>query len=225
MVLRQRIGRPSGEQGPHVVGHDRAMKTFQHEFAGLFDLCDGFDGHVDLALDQDLAITGFGKQTNRAPIHHRADGTVVKAALKPDPAERCISIGRCRDRSPGRARACANQPPARRPRRAFRPPFSRPAAHDLDAGERVVEQDHQAVAGKSLERSVIFVDQRAEALVVEIRQGPSSPLQARPSRQRGEAPQIAEHNGNVPPITVQLSFVAAGRKNEFGDLRRQKPLR
>ncbi len=52
----------SGTQCPHVVGNDGAMKTFELEFSGRFDIGDRFDRHVDLAIDQNLPGVRFPAQ-------------------------------------------------------------------------------------------------------------------------------------------------------------------
>ena len=42
-------------------------------------------------------------------------------------------------------------------------------------------------------------------------------------RESREPAQVAEHDADVAAVTCQDFLVAAGRQNEFGDLRRQKP--
>jgi hypothetical protein len=46
-------------QGPYVVGGNGAMKPFQGQLAGRFDVGQRFDGGLNLAVDQNLVGARF----------------------------------------------------------------------------------------------------------------------------------------------------------------------
>src|SRR5262249_55316818 len=101
----------------------------------------------------------------RGEIDHGADRRIVEAALESDPTERRIAV---RDADP-EAELVAVLAPAdaeladalahldRKPHRALARVRTR---------QRIIEQDHYAVADEALDRALVFVDQRAEAGVI-----------------------------------------------------------
>ncbi len=91
----------------------------------------------------------------------------------------------------------------------------------LIALDRIVEQDHQPVAGKLVQRAFVLVDQRAEAGVI-VAEHAHHLLRLRGLGERREAAQIAEHHADV--AAMALDDVVAGRDQELGDLRREEPL-
>src|SRR6516162_4864462 len=92
----------------------------------------------------------------------------------------------------------------------------------IGTGDRIVEDDQQAVAGEMLQRALEAVDLLAETAVVVLQHG-DDVLGLGALGERGEAAQVAEHDRYIAAVAFQ-ERVVAGRHHELGDLRRQKAL-
>ena len=145
---------------------------------------------------------------SRASAHRRAArfttvpiARIVEAALRSRCGRAWHIRARCRCRSRVRVRACATRPRARRPPRASRPPCA-PRAARIGAWQRIVEQDHQAVAGEALERAFEFVDQCAERVMI-VAQHLHHFFRLRRLGERREPAQVAEHDGDFAAMAFE----------------------
>src|SRR5215831_5889573 len=68
------------------------MQSLQRELPRLLGRGGGLHGRVNLAIYQDLAVSGLSAQSRRQ-IDHGTDGGIVEATLKADAPERCIALG------------------------------------------------------------------------------------------------------------------------------------
>src|SRR5207248_545523 len=87
--------RPSARalpQSPNVERRDRPVQSFQCQLAGGFDLGEGLDRALNLAVHQDLSVARLATQPSRK-IHDGADRRVVEPALEPDRAQRRVALG------------------------------------------------------------------------------------------------------------------------------------
>ena len=94
------------------------------------------------------------------------------------------------------------------------------AKRGIRTGERVIEKDHQRVAGEALQRPLEFEDQLAQ-LRVELAQNTHHLLGLRRLRECGEASQVAEHDRDLAPMALEHALVVA-RDDDVGELRRQE---
>ena len=155
-----------------------------------------------------------GGQVGDAP-----DRRVVVPALEADPAQGGVALGDPDAEgevvalaSPG-LRQAADPGPHRdaHPDRARR---------TVVAAHRVVEEDHQPVAGEPLERALEPEDQVAERGVV-LLQDAHHLLGLARLGERGEPAQVAEHHDDLAPVALEERLVA-GVDDQLGQLRRQE---
>src|ERR1700720_4674179 len=83
--FRQMPANPLRHQVAHIKSADGAMKAFQIEIADRLGAGDCFDGELDPAVDQNLAVGGLRTQAG-AEIDHRAVRRIMKPALVADAA-------------------------------------------------------------------------------------------------------------------------------------------
>jgi hypothetical protein len=86
---------------------------------------------------------------------------------------------------------------------------------------RIVEEDHDPVAGKVLEGALVLDDQPADRRVVAA-QEPEHLLGLSGLRERREVAEVAEHRGDLAAVTREKRL-ALRALHELGDLRRQEP--
>src|SRR3954447_12023642 len=205
----RRRGRTSN--GKHEHGSAEALRP---------DLADGFDrdGVVSSSerplRDQDLAGCGLAAQPG-GEDHRVADRAVVVTAFEPDAAQ-----GRIAGRNPDAdVEDVAALPPAlcqlleavaHRDRHAHR------AAGVVALDDRIVEERHEAVAGKVLERPLVLDDEPAHRAVVRA-QEPEDLLRLGRLREDGEVAQIAEDGGDLAPVAGEQLFAIVAR-DEGGHL-------
>ncbi len=98
------------------------------------------------------------------------------------------------------------------------------AARAAGVGDRhrVVEEDHDAVAGEALERAFVFEDQPAHRRVV-FAQHAHHFLGLGGFGEGGEAAQVEEHHRDLAPVALQRIVGAAG-DDRVGQLRREEAL-
>src|SRR5262249_25749405 len=87
---------------------------------------------------------------------------------------------------------------------------------------RVVEENHDPVAGKLVERALELADQRAQRTVI-LAQEIENFLRFGGLGEGGVAAQIAEHDDDLAAMAFEDLLVAL-RDDQFGQLGREKPL-
>ena len=87
---------------------------------------------------------------------------------------------------------------------------------------RIVEEDHDAVAGEALEGALVVEDQPAHRGVV-FAEHAHHLLGIGGLGERGEAAQVEEDDGDLAPVALQRIVGAAG-DDQLGELRREEAL-
>ena len=161
---------------------------------------------------------GHGAQPG-GEVGHRADRGVVVAAREADPAERGVAL---RDAHPEAEVVSLAAPPLRQ--------LGDPGPHVhrhphrtvrcVRAGDGVVEEDEQPVAGEVLEGALVREHQLAERQVV-VGQHLHGLLRLAALGERGEATQVGEHRDDLAAVAAQERLVT-GVDHDLGDLRRQE---
>ena len=168
--------------------------------------------------DEDLPRLRHRAQAG-GEVDDGADRRVLDAALEPDAAERRVALGDAD--TEGEIVAVA------RPRlgevadpRAHRDGHADGPQAGVLARHRIVEHDHQTVAGEPLERALVAEDQVAERAVV-LAQHRHELLGLARLGERGELPEVAEHDHDLAAVALEDGLVA-GVDDELGHLRRQE---
>src|SRR5262249_4957880 len=147
--------------GAHnIVGPDRTMKALEDQLAGSLGLDRLLNGCLNLAIDQDLPVMSVGTEPG-SEVDHCSDRSVVETALEPDPAKGRVTM---RDSHPEPELVTCPSP--------FPGEFSNLVAHvhphfdgpyaGVRTWKRVVEQDHDGVAGKAFDRAFVLMDEIAK---------------------------------------------------------------
>ena len=158
----------------------RTVEALQDELAG--------GSHAELAVEQaadalrhqDLAAARLAAQARRE-VGDGADRAVVDPARESRCRRSSRSPGRCRRPSPARSRAAPSRPRGGSTSRCIAMRHARGARRRIGDRHRVVEEDHDAVAGEALERAFVLEDERGRSRRG-IRRAPPSRLPDRRSR-------------------------------------------
>lgn len=96
------------------------------------------------------------------------------------------------------------------------------ARRRVRAGNGIIEQDHQTITQKTLQRSLETMDNLAKRSVV-LSQYFHYLLGLSCLRQGGESAQVTKNHGNIATMAFQQAIVACG-DHHFRELRREEPL-
>ena len=132
--------------------------------------------------DQDLP-GGRRVAQARREVRHACRSRRSRSAPRSRSARSSRSPGRSRRRTQGRGRACCHSSASSPTRSRIATAIRTARSAGSSAGHRIVEEDHQAVAGEPLERALEREDQLPERGVVLAAGRPSRP-RARPTRRR-----------------------------------------
>jgi hypothetical protein len=148
----------------HIEGLDRTVKALEHEPADRLGLCKLLDRREYLAVNQDLSVFRLGAQS-RGKIDDRAVGRIVEPALATDAAERGVAVG---DADPESELVTQLAPVSRKRGSVVVHRDGEPngAQRRIDTWQRIIEQDHDAIAGKAVQGAFELVDEPAEVRVV-----------------------------------------------------------
>ena len=194
------------------------MKALQRELAHRLGRDGVLYGGQRLGRRQDLAPLRLRAEARRE-VDDASDSPVIEAALEADSSHRRESH---RDADPQR-QIVAPLAPAddelgdpllhrqRHPHRSKRCVFD---------GEGIVEEHHQGVAGETFQGPAEGVDQLPQ-LTVELRQDGHHLLRFRGLRERGEAPEVAEHHRDLASMALQHALVVVVH-DQLGELWRQE---
>ncbi len=173
---------------------------------------------VHALADQNLPSGGLSTQP-LGEIRHRSDSRVVEAFLKADDADRRVAL--C---DSDRELQVVPEPPPSLGQLletvAHRHRHSRCLRRRVRARERVVEEHHDAVAGKTLEGPIEAADQVSERSVVLAQDG-HEVLGLDRLREGGEAAQVAEQHGDLAAMAGEERVVAR-RRDDLDDLGRKE---
>src|SRR5262245_16294302 len=155
---------PSTPDAQDVETRDGSLESLECQLAHWFALDEVLDGAEQALGDEDLATLGLAAQSG-SQIGDGPDGAVVAAPLEPDGAEGGVAL---RDPHPEAeipaplAPACGQLGHAV----AHAESHAQGALRRVGNRERVVEEDHHAVAREALEGPLVLEDQVAHGLVV-----------------------------------------------------------
>src|SRR5437762_3294564 len=202
-------------QSHDVEGRDRLRQSLQRERAYLLGLDQILHVPRHPQGDEDLAGLGLAAQTRRQ-VGDRADRAVVPAALEADGADGRVAL---RDADPEVQLVPALAPPAQERRHAVTHRQRHPngALGRVGHWNRVIEEDHHAVAGEALERALLLEDELAHLSVV-LAQDAHDPLRLRGLRERGEPAKIEKGDRDFPAVGLERVVGAAG-EDQLGELR------
>src|SRR6516225_1213963 len=147
-----------------IVRHHRAANTLQRKLADRLDRHDLLDGLPNSRADEDLGGFGFIAKTRRN-VRDGPDRCVIPATLKSNRSQRCKPM---RDADP-EAEVMAevapffNQPADCRPHIERHQDGLQRRILDWD---RIIENDHHPVAGKSLKRTAVLEDDVTDSIMV-----------------------------------------------------------
>src|SRR5262249_38971107 len=213
-------------QPAHAPNRYRSRQTLERDRPEIVRFDHALHGSGHPSRDEDLPGSGLATEPCRQ-VRDGPDRAVIEPALEIEaPVEADGSDGGV---ALGDARAERQLPAARAPARSQ---VADDGAHgdghanralgrvrDLD---RVVEEDHHAVAGEALERALVREDQTPHLGVV-LTQHTHDLFGLGRLREGGEAVQVEEHHGHLTPMSLQGIVGAAGH-NELGELRREEAL-
>src|SRR5579862_2169523 len=187
-------------QRADIESADGAMKPLELEFTEFVRGRDGLDGELNPAVDQDLAIGGLPAEP-RAEVHHGAVGRIMQPTLVADIAERGVACGD----ADAEAELMAQSAPPLRKRRdtvAHLDSHAHRTHRRIGAGDRIVEENQQAVAGEVLQRALEAVDGFAEAAIIVLQHG-DDVLGFGALGESGKAAKIAKHHRDVAAVALQ----------------------
>ena len=208
-----------GGRERHVVGHYRLRQPFQRERADFFERYGLLDRDGYSLSDKDLTVRGLSAKT-RGEIANGADRGIAGALCKADLTERRVPLS---DPSTKPEQSATSTPAGDQ--------CARGLAHrhrHLDGARgrfwdrhRVVEENHDSIAGELVERSLELADQRPQRAVI-FAQKIEHFLGFGGLGESGVAAQIAEHDNDLAAMAFE-DFLVAVRDDQFGQLRRQEP--
>ena len=147
-----------------IVSHHRAANTLQGKLADGLGRCDLLDGLPNSRANEDLTGLGFIAKS-RGDVGYCTDRRVIPAPLKSNGSKRCKAMG---DADP-EAEVMTEVAPFSNQPADCRPHIDR---HQdglqrwvLD-GNRIIEDDHHAVASKSLKRAALLNDDLADGRMI-----------------------------------------------------------
>src|SRR5712691_5524118 len=202
-------------QSHDVEGRDRLRQSLQRERAHLLGLDEILHFPRHPQGDEDLTGLGLAAQTRRQ-VGDRTDRAVVPAALEADGADGRVAL---RDADPEVQLVPPLAPPAQERRHAVTHRQRHPdgALGGVGHWNRVIEEDHHAVAGEALERALVLEDELAHLSVV-LAQDAHDLLRLRGLRERGEPAEVEERDRDLPTVGLERVVGAAG-DDQLGELR------
>ena len=168
--------------------------------------------------DEDLPVARSVAEASRK-VRDGSDRCIVVASLEANPPQRGVPL---RNANPEAEHVAMPSPAECNVGDAIAHLDCHPdgACRPIRTRDRIIEEDHQPVAGESLQRPLVLEDELAQGGVI-LAQNAHRVFRLNGLGEGCEAAQVAEDDGDLTTVTLEDRFVAF-RDDEVGNRRRQK---